>query len=145
MFYVRNCLFLLVTLSGRRGWLGCLLHWYPNFCNKVFLIRWLNNFRDFYWILIGWFIKLNVQTFQPLIVIYRRGSFVYHHWECTSIYQSLSYPFRSVKDSYFLDIILYFFSMEFFLIIILIPLGRLSFSHTWSVFLGCLTILFKIG
>ena len=34
------------------------------------------------------------QTFQP-IVIYRRGNFVYHHRECTSIYRPLSYPFRS--------------------------------------------------
>ena len=30
-------------------------------------------------ILICWFIKLSVQTFQPLIVIYRRGKFMYHH------------------------------------------------------------------
>ena len=27
------------------------------------------------WILIGWFINLNVQTFQPLNVNYRRGNF----------------------------------------------------------------------
>ena len=33
--------------------------------------------------MIGWFIKLNVQTFQPLIIIYMRGNFVYHHWGCT--------------------------------------------------------------
>ena len=45
---------------GREGTLDC----------------WLHNFGDFYWILIGWSIKLNVQTFQPLIVIYRRGYFV---------------------------------------------------------------------
>ena len=37
------------------------------------LIRWLNNIGDFYWIFIGWFIKLGVQMFQPLIEIYRRG------------------------------------------------------------------------
>ena len=31
--------------------------------------RWLNNFGAFFWILIGGFIKLSVQIFQPLIVI----------------------------------------------------------------------------
>ena len=49
------------------------------------------------WILIGWFIKLSVQTFQPIIGIYRRGNFVYNHYICTSIYWLLSYPFRSLK------------------------------------------------
>ena len=43
----------------------------------------------YYKIVIGWFIKSRVKTFQLLIVIYRRGIFVYHHWECTSIYQPL--------------------------------------------------------
>ena len=47
-------------------------------------------------ILIGWFIKLRVQTFQLLIVIYRKGNFVYHHWRCTSIYRPVSYTFRSL-------------------------------------------------
>ena len=44
----------------------------------------------FYWILIGGFIKLSVQAFLPLILIFRRGNFVYHHWRCTSIYRPLS-------------------------------------------------------
>ena len=47
-------------------------------------------------ILIGWFIKLSCQMFQPLIVIYRRGNFVYHDCGSTKIYQTLSYPFRSL-------------------------------------------------
>ena len=42
------------------------------------------------------FIKLNVQTFQPLILINRRGNFVYTHWGCTSIYRPLSFPYRSL-------------------------------------------------
>ena len=46
--------------------------------------------------MIGWFFLLSVQMFQPLIVIYRRGNYVYHHWVCTSIYWPLSYPFRSL-------------------------------------------------
>ena len=47
-------------------------------------------------ILICCFIKLKVQTFQPIILIYRNGDFVYNHWGSTSIYQPLSYPFRSL-------------------------------------------------
>ena len=35
--------------------------------------------------------------FQPLIIIYKRGNFVYHHkGYCTSIYRQISYPFRSL-------------------------------------------------
>ena len=30
-----------------------------------------------------------------MILTYRRGNFVYHHWSCTSIQRQLSYPFRS--------------------------------------------------
>ena len=40
----------------------------------------VNNFGDFYSILIGWLIKLSVQTLHLLIVIYKRDNFVYHHW-----------------------------------------------------------------
>ena len=53
---------------------------------------WLFNFGDFYWILIGWFIK-----FQPPILIYRRFNFVYHYLGVTSIYQPLSYPFNNPR------------------------------------------------
>ena len=45
-----------------------------------------------WWILIGWAITL---SFQPLVLFYRKGNFVYH-WGWTSIYRSLSYPFRSL-------------------------------------------------
>ena len=44
--------------------------------------------------MIGLLIKLSFQTYQPLILIYRRGNFVSHLWGFTSIYQPLSYPFR---------------------------------------------------
>ena len=40
------------------------------------------------------FVKLSVQTFQPIIVIYIRGNFVCHHLGCTLIYRPSSYPFR---------------------------------------------------
>ena len=43
-------------------------------------------------ILICWFIKFSVQTFQPLFVKYRRGNLEFYHWRYTSIYRSLSYP-----------------------------------------------------
>ena len=54
-------------------------------------------------ILIGWFILLSVQTFQPLIVIYRIGNFVYPHQRCTSIYEPWSYPFRSLRRQSYLS------------------------------------------
>ena len=37
--------------------------------------------------------------FQPLIVIYRRGIFLYHLWECASIYRPLSYPWFSLPKT----------------------------------------------
>ena len=46
----------------------------------------------------GLLFKLSHQTFQPLIVIYITGHFVYHHWNCSSIYRPLSYPFRSLNN-----------------------------------------------
>ena len=63
---------------------------------QSFLICWLNKYMNFYWILIGWLIKLSLLTFQPPIVLYNRGNFVYYHWGCMLIYQPLSYPFRSL-------------------------------------------------
>ena len=63
--------------------------------------------RGLKWILIGCFIKLSVQTFQPLILIYRSGNFVYYYWGCISIYRPLNYPLRSLSC--------YLFSFELFL------------------------------
>ena len=57
---------------------------------SLFLL--VSNFGDFYWSLIGWLVKLIVQTFQPLIVIYWRGTYVYQHWECAPFYRLLNYP-----------------------------------------------------
>ena len=48
----------------------------------------------FHLILIGWFIKLSVRKFQPLILIYWRDDYAYQYWGCTSIYRPLSYSFR---------------------------------------------------
>ncbi len=44
--------------------------------------------------------KLCVQTFQPLISIYRRDNFVYYQWGYTSISWLLSYHFRSLSTKY---------------------------------------------
>ena len=54
----------------------------PKILYSRFFMRWLNNFGDFYWILIFWFIKLSVNIFQLLFIFYR-GNFVYYHWGCT--------------------------------------------------------------
>ena len=45
---------------------------------------------------------MSVFTFQPLILIYGRDNFVYHHWGCTWVYRPLSYPFRSLYIIFFL-------------------------------------------
>ena len=47
-------------------------------------------------ILIGWFNKLRVQWFQPLIAIYRRSNFVYDYLEMYINSRLLSYPLRSL-------------------------------------------------
>ena len=70
--------------------------WHGTHGAITFLISWLINFGDFKRILIDRFINLNVQTFQSLIVSYRRGNFVYYHCGCTSIYRPVSYPLRSM-------------------------------------------------
>ena len=39
---------------------GMFITLVPKVLQLRFLIRWLNNFGSFYWILIGWFVKLGV-------------------------------------------------------------------------------------
>ena len=48
---------------------------------------------SFYWLVH----KLRVQTFQPLIIIYRRSNFVNHHKSVTSFKRPMSYPFKSLR------------------------------------------------
>ena len=87
-----------LLLDHREGGdIGLIITIVPKVLYYRFLIRWLDNFGDYYWILIGWLIKLSVQTLPILIVNYRTGNFVYHNWGCTLIYRPLSYPFRSLK------------------------------------------------
>ena len=63
--------------------------WWEGFYNNVFFFVGLTTLGTFIelW-LVG---SLSFQTFQPLIVIYRRVNFVHHLFECTSIYRPLSY------------------------------------------------------
>ncbi len=81
--------------SGREGTLGCSLHQSPQFYFNFFLFiasKILVLLLYFDW-LVHSFECPNVST---IIVIYRRGNLVYHYWECTPIYRSLSYPFRLI-------------------------------------------------
>ena len=68
--------------GGRRHKLDCLLHQSLKFYNNVFLFGAYQLLRLLL-IWIGWFKKLIVQAFQPIITFYRRGNFVHHHWRCT--------------------------------------------------------------
>ena len=80
------------------GEIGLFITLVPKVLWLRFLIRWLNNFGDLHWKLIGWMVNsAKCQTFQQLFVIYRRGNFVNYNWGCTLIYRSLSYPFRSLQ------------------------------------------------
>ena len=81
-------IYILQILSEGRGhW--ALYYTSPQSLIITFSIRQLNNLEDYYSILIGWFIQFSVKKFQPLIVIYRMGNFVYHHLGCTSILSAI--------------------------------------------------------
>ena len=88
-----------IELSREGGDIRLFITLVPKVLRWSFNIRWLNNFRHFHWILIGWFINLSVQRFQPLWTFYRSRSFVYYLRRCTSIYRPLSYPFRSLINN----------------------------------------------
>ena len=77
--------------------MGCLLHQSPKSYKKVFIFVGLTLTVIF----ICCFMKLSIQTFQSLFLIYRRGNFVYQHRVCSSIYRLLSYPFRSLHAGLF--------------------------------------------
>ena len=85
-----------VMYSYKTGREGTLAAYYTSSSTQCFLIRWLNNFWDFCWILISWFIKLSVLTFQPLIVFQIMEICVSSLG--TSISRPLSYPFRSLQS-----------------------------------------------
>ena len=70
------------------------------------------SFLEIFENLIGWVIKLSVETFQPLIVIYKRGKFVYHHWRyiiginlsaiVLSMEKPPNYLFKAARDTWLL-------------------------------------------
>ena len=84
------------------------------------------------WILIGWFIKLSFQTFKLLILIYRRGSFVYH-WGCTFMSYSLMHSKILIPKSKFYKILRELKKMTHYLLILY---GRPFYfwihSSTWT-------------
>ena len=74
--------------------MGCLSHYSPKFYYNVFLFVGLSTVGTL--VNFTWIVQIisSVQMFQSLIVMYRRGNFVYHHWGCTAIKRQKSYPFR---------------------------------------------------
>ena len=98
----------------RKCTLGCLLHQSSTFLRTFYFIVCLTTLGIIIIFLIGWSIKLSVQTFQPLTVIYRRENLACNHWGCTSIYLPFSYPFRSLDISSYFSVMVYIqtFSLE---------------------------------
>ena len=92
---MRNCTSFTDTVQGGRG------HWAVYYTSpqsfKITLSHALA--QQLLGVLLNWFMKLSVQTFLPLILIYRRGNFEYHYWECTFIYRPLSRSFRCLTKS----------------------------------------------
>ena len=83
-------------LSREGGDIGLLVHWSPKFYNNVSLFVALKTLGTSF-ITIFLFIKLGVQMFLLLILIWRSSYFVNHHWERNSIFWPLYYPFRSLQ------------------------------------------------
>ena len=76
-------------LTGREGTMDCKLHRYPKFYKQVILFVGSKTLLDWFGSSIG-------QTFQPIILIQQRDTFIYHNWVRTLIYHPLSYPFWSL-------------------------------------------------
>ena len=85
--------------SRREETLDSKLNQYPKFHNQDILRP--KNLGYYCWILIDQLQTGSVQTFQPIILIYKRGNFDFHHWGCISIYSTMSYPQRSLVILYF--------------------------------------------
>ena len=74
LLFLQNNLAHSLSKKKKNGNQGMRGHW-AVIILVLILISKLNNLRDFYQILIGWFIKLSVQTFHLILIIYRRGIF----------------------------------------------------------------------
>ena len=92
--HITSDLYVMIN-SRREGILGCLLHWSQKFYNDVFIIRWFNNYGDFYWILNGWFIELSVQTLLLSLGMCRNFSAI-----VISLFKILVKNYITVNDMY---------------------------------------------
>ena len=92
-FNIRHSL-LFINADGfvrEGGEIGLINTLVPKVFKHLLVLKTLGTYYSYsYLILIDWFMKLIVQMFQQLIVIYRSDNFVHHYWGCTSIYQPLS-------------------------------------------------------
>ena len=87
------------NLQGGRG------HWAVNYTSpQSFRIMFsLKTYIEF-WLVVA--LNLVFQRYQPLIIIYRKGNFICHHWDCASVNRPLSYPFRALHFCIFFICIL---------------------------------------
>ena len=90
-----------LSLQGGRGQWAVYYTSSQKFYNNVFKFVTLGTFIDFW--LVGSF-SLVAKRFNPPIVYYKRGNFVYHHLIYTSIYRPLSYPFKSLIPKPYLSL-----------------------------------------
>ena len=80
-------------VKTRKGW-G---HWAVYSTSpKSFITMFLYSLAQQLWGITLKFDWLVYRVYKLLIVIYRRGNFVYHHWGGTSIYRPLYNPFTSL-------------------------------------------------
>ena len=80
------CVCVLFIMQGED--IGLFITRVPKSDNNILLFVGFGDFLlKFYWL---------VQVECPNVSKYRRGNIVFHHWECTLIYRSLSYSLRSL-------------------------------------------------
>ena len=81
--------------SKERGDIGLFITLFRKvFYNNIFSFVGLTTLETFIkFLLVGLFSWVSYVSTTN----YWRSNFVYHHWGCTSIYLSLSYPFRSTS------------------------------------------------
>ena len=101
---IKMCIQIIRLGSSREGRHWAVYYACPQSFIKTFSYSLVQQLWGLFEILIGWFFSYCVLTFQPIIVIYRRGNFVYHDWGCKLIYRPLSYLFRSLGSSVWLSI-----------------------------------------
>ena len=78
-------------------------HWYSKFYK--YLLSFCKILGTFHCEILEHLVQNNSPKTSPsIILLYRRGHLVYHHWGCsiTSIYRPLSYPLRSWIKTLFL-------------------------------------------